>query len=57
MDWIHLAQDRVQRLGSMSTIMNFDFHNRREFLDQISDFKLLKKDCFMDLVVMYFIQG
>jgi hypothetical protein len=29
-DWIHLAQDRVQRWGFVTTVMNFSFPYRSE---------------------------
>jgi len=40
LDWIQLAQNTIQQRTFVNTVMNL----RREFLDQLSDYHLLKKD-------------
>jgi hypothetical protein len=43
--WIHLAQDRNQRLTSVNTIMDFRVPKEpRNFFGQLSDHLLLKND-------------
>jgi hypothetical protein len=37
-DWIHLAQDRIQRQAFVSTVTNFLFMKCRQFIDQMSDY-------------------
>jgi hypothetical protein len=44
-DWIHMAQDRVQWRILVSTVMYLWVPKKcREILDQLSDYELLKKD-------------
>jgi len=45
MDWIHLAQDRGPMVGSCEHGNEpSDFMKGREFLNQVNDYYLLKKD-------------
>jgi hypothetical protein len=37
-DWIHLAWVWDQELASVNTIMNFQFHKIRAFLDKLCNY-------------------
>jgi hypothetical protein len=44
-DWIHLAQDRIQWWALVKAVMNnLGSTKGREFLDQLNEFQLIKKD-------------
>jgi hypothetical protein len=43
-NWIHLAQLRIQQWALVNLAMNLGFVKGRDFFNQLSDYQLFKKD-------------
>lgn len=53
MDWSYVVLDTVYLQAILITVMNFGFHKSMQFFDQLSNYQLFKKLCFMDLALHF----